>query len=58
MEEVTERKAADIKLRRYCTSCQSEQPPEGGVRLPNRWMCAACVYRKKHRIANWKKNKQ
>ena len=41
--------AAQNKLlgRRFCTACQRQAHPEGGVQKPNRWMCAACVHRQK-----------
>lgn len=55
-EQVT--KQPEVKIKRYCTTCQKPQDPEGGERRPNRWICAACVYRRKHRINTWKKVKQ
>lgn len=33
---------------RYCTSCQSTKPEEGGYKKPNStrgWMCKGCVDR-------------
>lgn len=40
----------EITGRRYCTSCDSLCPPEGGEKSRYRWSCAACVTRKNERI--------
>lgn len=49
LTKITER----ITGRKYCTSCQSEKPPEGGVtrvtRHSTRWQCAACAGRARDR---------
>lgn len=49
------RKEIEITGRRYCTSCQNHQHPDGGKervtgRNVRRWVCAACLTRRREGI--------
>lgn len=51
--------AADVAItgKRFCTNCRMSQKPEGGAwikhsnGLRQRWKCATCVERARHRAA-------
>lgn len=46
-KEMTQKLIKAMGDKRYCTTCQTDQPDKGGTMTRYRWICQFCMARRK-----------